>query len=1103
MSTQDPENTTPGPRSDAERHQALICAYVLDEVDQAQRVEAERLLASSPVLRAEKARLEATIGLVRESYPPESSTGDPGLEAELRTSATGETLSTQATAAVVAAARARLARDGRAQESSAGLTGGVALGATLGGRRLLSFARSGYFQVAAALVVGIGLWSAYRAGTADSGGQRLDYASADAPFEEADVARMSAREPSVSMEQAPDPRQRGESHLRETLLDKEGLEGNARGQSGPALKRIEQDAAQVAAGAEPIADGALSAQELRKSSELDDVQRELILRAEAKGVEVDALDPTLEWRGSGKLPSAEADGSPERSRAAAGRVAEDARRRFADRSPERAADRSAGDELALGRQAAGLPSETAPTGSPAETQTATPQAEESLRLDGRGRYKDESKTGSGLEGASLQPTPGAGGEAAKVALQSRLQSPDRKGPGGPGPSSPASQSPTDSHAWRSPVAKSPAPPARGAVAGTRVVQNIPAGEKSGVFRSTAQELRLGFIPYLSDSDVEGTTDFFLGGGGGGGAELGLPCFGVARARALSSDEAAGCLLWLERDCRRRPSERPRDMFFRFWGDNPFVIAAADPLSTFAADVDTASYTLARRMLREGYLPPKEQVRTEEFVNYFTPDVEAPLESTFRIATELAPSRFGPGRAAGSGGQPDHWMLRVALRGKDVSRQERDPLALTFVVDTSGSMKENGRLELVKHALRLLLGELDTNDSIALVAFSREARLVLPMTSAGARGVIESALYPLTPDGGTNAEAGLKMGYEVALAGFTEGAVNRVVFLSDGVANIGQVDQDRLNEDVRRQRESGIYLNTIGVGLANHNDVFLEQLANKGDGRCDYVDGHEGARHALVDNFVGAFQPIARDVKIQVEFDPQQVLRYRLLGYENRAVADADFRNDAVDAGEVGAGHQVCALYELVLTGRAGAPDTGFPEGAFATVRVRWKAPHSGAAGRAAAEGGDGVTEIEQPVSLLTASSAFEQASPGYRRSVLAAQFAEFLRRSIHAHGDSLDDLIAEAKRLRDRLRPGDDETREFEDFVALTETARGLLSQALASYGPLERSVDDYRWKCFDVERRRERGAEALELEELEREVASLLDHVRELLEATPEVRRR
>lgn len=612
-----------------------------------------------------------------------------------------------------------------------------------------------------------------------------------------------------------------------------------------------------------------------------------------------------------------------------------------------------------------------------------------------------------------------------------------------------------------------------------------------------QELGLGDVGlYLEGIDVEELEEDADGLRAGLGLDLdgedarrpaGRRSAERRQRRPLTPDEITtivdeNCEL-IVRTCRRLPNESPRDMFFRFYGDNPFVLSGLDNLSTFSADVDTSSYVLARNYLKNKHLPTKAQIRTEEFVNYFRPDVPAPTEGVFRIQTELAPSRFSD--------QPGRWMLRVAVRGREVSREERKPLNLTFVVDTSGSMKEHNRMELVKHALRLLLLEMDARDSIAIVGFSREARLILPMTSAANRGIVESALYGMNPDGGTNAEAGLMMGYEVAAASLTTEAHNRVVLLSDGVANIGQTDQDRINDAVKRHRDSGIYLNTVGVGMNNHNDVFLEQLANKGDGIANYIDDELEARRALVENFTGAFEPIARDVKIQVEFNKDEVYRYRQLGYENRAIADADFRNDKVDAGEIGAGHQVVCLYELECTPNFAASEAQN----FATVRVRYKEPTG--AGRDANE--DSATELEHVVTTANATS-FEGSGNGYRQSVFAAQFAEILRRSTHARADSLDDLIAEATKAAPAINDPD-----FQELCDLMKISRDEIVRRAPRYSELAQCVDQIRryhvlqaeLEALDTARDTER------LKELERLNLELEQQIRDLLKRRIEAEER
>jgi Ca-activated chloride channel family protein len=444
---------------------------------------------------------------------------------------------------------------------------------------------------------------------------------------------------------------------------------------------------------------------------------------------------------------------------------------------------------------------------------------------------------------------------------------------------------------------------------------------------------------------------------------------------------------------RSPNERPRDMFFRFWGDNPFVVTRNDGLSTFAADVDSASFTLARRMLREGMLPQRAQIRTEEFVNYAKPDLAAPTEDAFAVHAELSPSPFG--------GREDRWLMRVGVRAKDIAREDRPPLALTFVVDTSGSMQTDNRLELVKHALRLLVAQLDGRDTLSIVGFNSSATEVLPPTPATASDTIETALFGLQPGGGTNAEAGLKLGYAQSLSGgAAPNAQKRVIFLSDGVANIGSTDQDRLAQEVSEYADQGVFLNTIGVGMSNHNDLFLEQLANKGQGVCDYVGDAADARRAIVERFVSGFVTVAKDLKIQVEFDGKTVLRWRQLGYENRAVADRDFRNDAVDAGEIGAGHQVTCFYELELS--SGVADA---DAALAKVRLRWKPVGHPMASSESGTTNPEATETENTFTYANiVTPSFRAASPGFRLGALSAQFAEVLRQSYHSRGDSLDRL---------------------------------------------------------------------------------------------------
>lgn len=501
--------------------------------------------------------------------------------------------------------------------------------------------------------------------------------------------------------------------------------------------------------------------------------------------------------------------------------------------------------------------------------------------------------------------------------------------------------------------------------------------------------------------------------------------------------------------RPQADESPRDMFFRYWGDAPFVLAREEPTSTFALDVDTASYALARSYLNRGQLPPREAVRTEEFVNYFKADQAPPSDGKpFAIGLELAPSLFATDTRAE--------LLRVTVRAKDVADFERQPLALTFVIDNSGSMNEENRLGLVKRSLGLLLRQLYAGDSVAVVKFSNTAAVVTPPLPASRRGELESAIQALGIEGGTNVEAGLRLGFELASQNLQRRAVNRVILCSDGVGNIGETSSTGLLALVKDARAQGLYLNTVGVGMGNHNDAFLEQLADQGDGVCHYVDSDAEAKRVFVDGLASALQPVARDVKLQVEFDPAQVESWRLLGYENRALENRMFRDDAIDAGEVNAGHQVSALYELVRQpGRSGA---------LATVRLRYKPPFAidhGKEGTAARKEAEQALELERTIGSVEARPGFHGASGGYQRAVLVAQFAEVLRGSVHARGDSLATLVQESRRLADTLGDPD-----FGEFVALLAKANPLLDARAKDAPPkVQGLLDELALARFELAR--------------------------------------
>ncbi|MDP5275561.1 vWA domain-containing protein [Chengkuizengella axinellae] len=343
-----------------------------------------------------------------------------------------------------------------------------------------------------------------------------------------------------------------------------------------------------------------------------------------------------------------------------------------------------------------------------------------------------------------------------------------------------------------------------------------------------------------------------------------------------------------------------DMNFKGYGTNPFISTEDDPLSTFAIDVDTGSYTVTRNYIQRGVLPPPEAVRVEEFVNYFKSDSEAPKRNPFGIHVDGGESPFGEG----------YHLMRVAIKGKEIADENRKPANLVFVIDVSGSMEQENRLDLVKRSLQLLVEQLNDNDQVGIVVYGSHARTILEPTSIKNKNYILEAIDQLQSSGSTNAEEGLVLGYEIASDHFQSGAVNRVILCSDGVANVGETGPEGILEEIERYARNDITLSTFGFGMGNYNDVLMEQLADQGDGNYSYIDSFSEARRIFTEELTGTLQTIAKDVKIQVEFDPEKVDRYRLIGYENRDVRDEDFRDDSVDGGEIGAGHSVTALYEI-------------------------------------------------------------------------------------------------------------------------------------------------------------------------------------------------
>jgi len=443
----------------------------------------------------------------------------------------------------------------------------------------------------------------------------------------------------------------------------------------------------------------------------------------------------------------------------------------------------------------------------------------------------------------------------------------------------------------------------------------------------------------------------------------------------------GCLAYLSRG--GQPPPGVGYMRHRDYGARMPVHADHDRLSTFAVDVDTASYRLVRSYLAGGTLPPPEAVRTEEFVNAFDYAYASPARGELAIHLEAGPSMLADATI----------MLRVALQARRVHPADRRPADLTLVIDTSGSMGARGKLALVKRACGILLDTLDDRDRLSVVRYDSTASVVMRSVRADRRQAILHQIARLRPGGTTSVQAGLQAAYRQAAEDFDAERTNRVILFSDGVANTDRTDAESILRIVQRHRAKGITLTTIGVGFGNYNDVLLEQLADKGDGNYYYLDTQDQAADLLGRNFTVISELAARDVKVQVDFNPKVVRRHRLLGYENRHVADRDFRNDRVDAGEMGAGASVTALYVLELRTPPHARD-----GRIAKVRVRYRKPDSRR-----------TREISRTINTGDVRSNLRSLSDATRLAAVAAYYAEWLRDGYIARRYTLDKLAAVAR----------------------------------------------------------------------------------------------
>lgn len=444
--------------------------------------------------------------------------------------------------------------------------------------------------------------------------------------------------------------------------------------------------------------------------------------------------------------------------------------------------------------------------------------------------------------------------------------------------------------------------------------------------------------------------------------------------------------------------------FRDYGINPVVDPAKDRFSTFAIDVDTASYSISRRKLMEGTLPPFASVRAEEFLNYFDYAYATPSKGPFAVHFAAAPSPFTKG----------HHLVRIGVKGKSVPASERKPVHLVYLVDTSGSMQAADKMGLTKTSLKLLTSSLQKGDTVALCTYAGSVREVLAPTGIDNKDKILAAIDDLAAAGSTAMASGIELAYKLAERTQVKGHVNRVIVLSDGDANVGRTSHTEILEMISRYKEKGITLSTVGFGSGNYKDTMMEQLADKGDGNYAYIDSEVQAKRVFQDQLSGMLEVIARDVKIQVEFDPKVVQQYRLIGYENRDVADKDFRNDKVDAGEIGNGHSVTAVYDVVLKNTTSSP---------LVLRLRHKPALSG----------DTASESAFPMEASAIAASFDGAPRDFRFASTVAAFAEVLRQSPHARDWALKDIA----KIADQAADSRSDQQEFVSLVHRAERISG------------------------------------------------------------------
>ncbi len=544
----------------------------------------------------------------------------------------------------------------------------------------------------------------------------------------------------------------------------------------------------------------------------------------------------------------------------------------------------------------------------------------------------------------------------------------------------------------------------------------------GTYR-TAWLLSAGLMAFLSFSFLPG-----CGGEKKGGAEFRLRTDTKTEAksaggahRARNADIVMGTAIAIE--------SMPQSENYDPRADNPYHLAAQTPLSTFSIDVDTASYSNTRRFLmQENRLPPKDAVRVEEMINYFHYDDPSPSNGKpVDVRTEVATCPW----------QPQHKLVRIGLRAMSVPLEQQPPRNLVFLVDTSGSMTSPDRLPLLKQGLSLLIQTLRPEDRVAIVAYAGSAGLVLPSTPGTQKQVIESSLHRLAAGGSTNGGEGLKLAYDVAVKSFIQGGTNRVIIGTDGDFNVGVSSQGDLVRLIEEKRKTGVFLSVLGFGRGNLKDSTMEKLAHYGNGHFAYIDSLEEARRVFVEHGA-ALQVVATDVKIQVEFNPMNVQAYRLVGYENRLMRDQDFNDDTKDAGDIGSGHTVTALYEIVPPGvEISVPKVDklryqkevqvkVPADTkeLMHVKIRYKDP-----------GAEVSQLITHPV--IDSKGKSDAASVDFRFAAAVAEFAMVLRDSPHKGEGTFGNALQRA-----RAAVGPDLQGDRTAFLPMIEAAQKLAAAA-------------------------------------------------------------